>query len=336
MNPADMLKPADTFVHRHLGPTEADIQEMLATLGLRSLEALVEATVPADIRLQKPLALAGERGEHEVLSELQAIASRNQVFRSFIGLGYYDCLTPLVILRNVLENPGWYTAYTPYQAEIAQGRLEALMNFQTMVADLTGLPIANASLLDEATAAAEAMAMCLRIGQHAGQGQRHRFFVADDCHPQTIAVLKGRAEPLGITLEIGRPAEAAAKADCFGLLLQYPATDGSLHDYEALIARAHEAGLLVVMATDLLALTLLRPPGELGADIAVGSSQRFGVPMGFGGPHAAFLSTTQDYVRQLPGRLIGLSKDAEGRPAYRMALATREQHIRREKATSNI
>ena len=337
MNRADLLKPTDQFLHRHLGPTEADIRDMLATLGLTSLDSLIDATVPEDIRLRKPLALGAPLSEHEALATLRALHDRNQVFRSFIGMGYHDCVTPPVIQRNILENPGWYTAYTPYQAEISQGRLEALMNFQTMVSDLTGLPVAGASLLDEATAAAEAMTMCLRIAQHEGRTDRHRFFVAEDCHPQTIAVMQGRATPLGITLEVGRPDDAAvAKPDLFGLLLQYPATDGALLDHRGLIARAHQAGVLAVMATDLLALTVLRTPGESGADIAVGSSQRFGVPMGFGGPHAAFLACKQEHVRQMPGRLIGLSKDAAGKPAYRMALATREQHIRREKATSNI
>jgi glycine dehydrogenase len=329
----------DSFVQRHLGPTDADIREMMASLGLQSLDALIDATVPEDIRLRKPLALGEPLGEHGALAALRALHDRNQVFRSFIGMGYYDCITPPVIQRNILENPGWYTAYTPYQAEIAQGRLEALMNFQTMVADLTGLPLANASLLDEATAAAEAMHMCHSIAQKEsseGTGKRG-FFVSRDCHPQTIAVIQTRAEPLGVTVHVGRLDQIKLDGhNLFGVLLQYPATDGDVRDYSDLIARAHEAGTLVVMATDLLALTLLRSPGEFGADITVGSSQRFGVPLGFGGPHAAFLSAKQEYVRQLPGRLIGLSKDAAGKPAYRMALATREQHIRRDRATSNI
>ena len=329
----------DSFVQRHLGPTDADIREMMASLGLQSLDALIDATVPEDIRLRKPLALGEPLGEHGALAALRALHDRNQVFRSFIGMGYYDCITPPVIQRNILENPGWYTAYTPYQAEIAQGRLEALMNFQTMVADLTGLPLANASLLDEATAAAEAMHMCHSIAQKEsseGAGKRG-FFVSQDCHPQTIAVIQTRAEPLGVTVHVGRLDQIKLDGhNLFGVLLQYPATDGDVRDYSDLIARAHEAGTLVVMATDLLALTLLRSPGEFGADITVGSSQRFGVPLGFGGPHAAFLSAKQEYVRQLPGRLIGLSKDAAGKPAYRMALATREQHIRRDRATSNI
>ncbi|HET7058742.1 MAG TPA: aminomethyl-transferring glycine dehydrogenase [Nitrospiraceae bacterium] len=337
MDPQQILSPSDTFVHRHIGPTDADIQEMLATLGFQSLDALIDATVPIDIRLVKPLALGPHRGEHDVLAELRALHDRNKMFRSFLGMGYYDCPTPPVIQRNILENPGWYTQYTPYQPEIAQGRLEALLNYQTMVADLTGLPLANASMLDEGTAAAEAMTMCHRIVNRETDREKNAFFVADNCHPQTIAILKTRAEPLGITLHIG-PAEKADAAvqDLFGILLQYPATDGSVHDYRHLIERAHAGGARVIVATDLLALTLLKPPGEFGADIAVGSSQRFGVPLGFGGPHAAFLSTKEEYVRQMPGRLVGVSKDAAGKPAYRLALQTREQHIRREKATSNI
>jgi glycine dehydrogenase len=327
------LAPADRFGPRHIGPDEAERTQMLERLGLPSLDALIEETVPAGIRLRRPLDLPPARREHELLEDLRAIAAQNQVFRSFIGMGYHDCLVPTVIQRNVLENPGWYTAYTPYQAEIAQGRLEALINFQTMVADLTGLPLAGASLLDEATAAAEAMHMCRAI---AGAG-RNVFFVAQECHPQTLAVVRTRARSLGIGVRVGPAAEVdLAGGDVFGVLLQYPATDGRVVDYSALVPRAHEAGALVAVATDLLALTLLRPPGEFGADIALGSSQRFGVPMGYGGPHAAFLSTKDEYKRQMPGRLIGVSKDAEGRVAYRMALQTREQHIRREKATSNI
>src|SRR5437773_1977063 len=306
---------------------------MLATLGLQSLDALVDATVPEDIRMRKPLALDPNMGEFEALAKLRVLHDQNQVFRSFTGMGYYDCITPPVIQRNILENPGWYTQYTPYQAEIAQGRLEALLTFQTMVADLTGLPLANASLLDEATAAAEAMMMCLRIK---GDGKKG-FFVAQDCHPQTIAVLQTRAQPFGIALHIGPPeAIDFQKQDLFGILLQYPATDGAVRDYSAVVAQAHAAGVMAVVTTDLLALTLLRPPGECGADIAVGSSQRFGVPLGCGGPHAAFLSTKDEYKRQLPGRIVGLSRDAHGKPAYRLALQTREQHIRRDKATSNI
>ncbi len=330
------LEPTDGFVHRHVGPSEADLKEMLAALGMPSLSALTDATVPGDIRLPTPLDLPQNRGEQAVLEELREIASRNHVTRSLIGMGYYDCVTPGVIQRNILENPGWYTQYTPYQAEIAQGRLEALVNFQTMVADLTGLPLANASLLDEATAAAEAMAMCHAITRASGQ-ERTRFFVSSDCHPQNIAVLKTRAEPLGMTVRTGTASSIPlSDSGLCGILLQYPATDGYVGDYSALVAQAHEAGILVVVATDLLALTLLRSPGEFGADIAVGSSQRFGVPVGFGGPHAAFLATKDEYKRQMPGRIVGVSKDVTGKPAYRLALQTREQHIRRERATSNI
>ena len=330
------LQPTDDFLPRHLGPSEADLQEMLATLGLQSLSTLADASVPADIRLHQPLDIPIGEGEQAVLARLKGIASQNKVYRSLIGMGYYDCVTPGVIQRNILENPAWYTQYTPYQAEISQGRLEALVNFQTMVADLTGLPLANASLLDEATAAAEAMAMCYTIARNANQ-ERKEFFVSHDCHPQTLAVLQTRAEPLGIILTTG----AASSGDWLrpqfcGMLLQYPATDGYVVDFSALVARAHEVGVLVVVATDLLALTVLRSPGEFGADIAVGSTQRFGVPIGFGGPHAAFLATKEEYKRQVPGRLVGVSKDVTGKPAIRLSLQTREQHIRREKATSNI
>ncbi len=332
----DFLSPTDTFIHRHLGPTDAETREMLATLGLPSLEELSEATVPADIRLRKELDLPLHRGEQAVLGEIRSIAAENQVYRSLIGMGYYDCVTPGVIQRNIFENPSWYTQYTPYQAEISQGRLEALVNFQTLVTDLTGLPLANASLLDEATAAAEAMAMCLAISRSSGR-ERTEFFVSQECHPQTIAVMKTRAEPLGMTLRVGRTQTFDfSNPQLAGILLQYPATDGYVGDYSALVAQAHTAGVLVGVATDLLALTLLRPPGEFGADIAVGSSQRFGVPLGFGGPHAAFLSTTEAFKRQIPGRIVGVSKDVTGKPAYRLSLQTREQHIRREKATSNI
>jgi glycine dehydrogenase len=332
----DFLSPTDTFIHRHLGPTDADIREMLVTLGLQSLGELSEATVPTDIRLRKELDLPLHRGEQAVLQEIRSIAAENQIYRSLIGMGYYDCITPGVIQRNIFENPAWYTQYTPYQAEIAQGRLEALVNFQTVVADLTGLPLANASLLDEATAAAEAMAMCLAISRSSGL-ERTEFFASQDCHPQTIAVMQTRAEPLGMTLRVGRTQTIDfSNPQLAGILLQYPATDGYVGDYSELVAQAHAAGVLVVVATDLLALTLLRPPGEFGADIAVGSSQRFGVPLGFGGPHAAFLSTVEAFKRQMPGRIVGLSKDITGKPAYRLSLQTREQHIRREKATSNI
>ena len=330
---ASLLAATDTFARRHIGPSDADVVAMLGTLGLTSLEDLIRETVPEAIRMSGPLDLPAARGEGQALADLRAKAAKNQVFRSFVGLGYHGCATPGVILRNVLENPGWYTAYTPYQAEIAQGRLEALLNFQTMVADLTGLPMANASLLDEATAAAEAMHMAHAVAR----GSSQAFFVADDCHPQTIAVVQTRAKPLGIDVRVG-PASAVDLEGhgFFGVLVQYPTTDGRVQDYADLAARTHAAGGLFVVAADLLALTLLRAPAEFGADVCVGSAQRFGVPMGFGGPHAAFLSTREEHKRFLPGRLIGVSHDAEGKTAYRMALQTREQHIRRDKATSNI
>ena len=329
----DGLAPLDTFPRRHLGLTDSDIHEMLGTLGLSSLDALINTTVPGSIRQRQPLHLASHRSEQEVLVELRNLATQNTVSRSFIGMGYYDCMTPPVILRNVLENPAWYTQYTPYQAEIAQGRLEALLNFQTMVTDLTGLPLANASLLDEATAAAEAMSMCRAIVGSGGE----TFFVAEDCHPQTIAVIQTRAKPLGVTVLVGNPMTADfEKEKVFGVLVQYPTTDGVIRDYQNVAAQVHETGALVVVATDLLALTLLRPPGQFGADIAVGSSQRFGVPLGLGGPHAAFISTKEEYKRQMPGRMVGVSRDTRGRIAYRLALQTREQHIRRDRATSNI
>jgi glycine dehydrogenase len=330
---AALLDPPADFVHRHVGPGEREIAEMLKSLGVASLEALVGETVPGAIRLGRPLDLPAPLSEEQALAELREKAESNRVLRSFIGMGYHDCHTPAVVLRNILENPGWYTQYTPYQAEIAQGRLEALLNFQTMVADLTGLPLANASLLDEATAAGEAMTFCRAVAKPGRDG----FFVAEDCHPQTIAVVRTKAEPLGIRVHVGR-ADAIdfAAQGLFGVLVQYPATDGAIHDFAGLAGRAHAAGALLVMATDLLALTLLRSPGELGADVALGSAQRFGVPMGYGGPHAAFLAVTDEHKRHLPGRLVGVSKDAEGRPAFRLTLQTREQHIRRDKATSNI
>jgi glycine dehydrogenase len=324
--------PAD-FVRRHVGPDETEIAEMLDALDLESLDALVGETVPAAIRRSRPLELPPPLAETHALEELSRKAARNRVLRSFIGMGYHDCLTPAVILRNVLENPGWYTQYTPYQAEIAQGRLEALLNFQTMVSDLTALPLANASLLDEATAAAEAMMLCRSVAGRKKDG----FFVAEDCHPQTIAVVHTRAEPLGVRVHIGPPEAVDPEGQAlFGALVQYPATDGMVRDYAGLARRVHDSGALLVVAADLLALALLRPPGEFGADVAVGSAQRFGVPMGYGGPHAAFFATHEAHKRHLPGRLVGVSRDAEGRAAYRLALQTREQHIRRDKATSNI
>jgi glycine dehydrogenase len=334
-----VLGPTDTFVRRHIGPRDHDIAEMLRLMGYESLDALSDAAVPAGIRLKKPLKLGGPRGEHELLQELKGIAKQNQVMRSFSGQGYYGTITPPVILRNILENPGWYTQYTPYQAEISQGRLEALLNFQTMVADLTALPLANASMLDEATAAAEAMSMCRAIVLEREEGARAAFFVADDCHPQTIAVVRTRAKSLGIELIVGPPSPhltPSSGSKLVGVLLQYPTTDGRIVDYTHVIKAAHDAGALVVMAADILALTLIKPPGELGAHIAVGSTQRFGVPMGFGGPHAAYMATKMEFARRMPGRIVGVSKDAHGRPALRLSLQTREQHIRREKATSNI
>ncbi len=327
-----VLNPSDTFVHRHIGPNADEIRQMLDTIGCDSLEEMVEKTVPAAIRLTKPLEIGQPRGEHELLTELKQIAGKNKVYRSLIGQGYYGTIVPPVIQRNILENPGWYTQYTPYQPEISQGRLESLLNFQTMVSDLTGLPLANASLLDEGTAAAEAMTMCFALGDH----KKPKFFISRNCHPQTIAVVLGRAKPLGIECVIGDPQAIGSVAGFCGILLQYPTTDGRIIDYSATIAKAKQDGSLVVMATDLLALTLITPPGELGADIAVGSAQRFGVPMGFGGPHAAFMSTRTEFARKMPGRIIGVSKDSAGNPAYRLTLQTREQHIRRDKATSNI
>jgi glycine dehydrogenase len=325
----------DLFAERHIGPSEGDQRAMLDALGYDSLDAFIAAVVPADIRLRRSLKLPAAKSEQEALAELRAFAAHNQVYRSYLGMGYHDTYTPGVILRNVLENPGWYTAYTPYQAEIAQGRLEALLNFQTMVSDLTGLEIANASLLDEATAAAEAMHLTEAVSTHQG---RRVYLVDAACHPQTIAVVRTRAEVRGVEVVVGDPATFTfgAGGGVIGALLQYPATDGAIRDYRALCHAAHDAGGLVTVATDLLALTLLTPPGEWGADIAVGNSQRFGVPLGYGGPHAAFFATRDAYKRHLPGRIIGVSKDAAGRPALRMALQTREQHIRREKATSNV
>jgi glycine dehydrogenase len=325
------------FIGRHIGPREIDVRKMLAILGFESLDQLTACAVPTDIQLDRALAIEGgaDSGttEKAALSRLQKIASHNKVYRSFIGLGYYGCITPAVIQRNILENPGWYTQYTPYQPEISQGRLEALLNFQTMVMDLTGMSIANASLLDEGTAAAEAMTMSYGIQTKKGL---NRFWVSADCFPQTIDVLQTRAQPLGIEVVVGNWQEIDLSQEYFGMLLQYPAGDGAVHDYRSTIAAAHTAGVIVIMSTDLLSLTLLESPGSLGADIVVGSSQRFGVPLGYGGPHAAFFATKEEYKRQLPGRLVGVSKDKRGNAALRLALQTREQHIRRDKATSNI
>ena len=327
-----MTSTAEQFADRHIGPSPDDVAHMLAALGLSSLDELIDQAVPASIRDDKPLDVDDALSEPEAIARLRALADRNQVVTSLIGQGYYGTHTPGVILRNVLESPAWYTAYTPYQPEISQGRLEALLAFQTMVCDLTGLEIANASLLDEASAAAEGMTLARRSTKHPG----NVFFVDAECHPQTIAVVATRAEPLGIEVAVGDPAADLVPADCFGALLQHPGTSGVVRDLRPAVDAVHEAGGLAVVATDLLACTLLVPPGELGADVAVGSSQRFGVPLGFGGPHAGFLATRDRFRRSLPGRLVGVSVDAAGRPAHRLALQTREQHIRREKATSNI
>ena len=325
------LEHHDAFVERHIGPNDAEIAQMLSVVGHASLDALTDAIVPARIKSPAPLALPESITEVQALAKIRAIADQNTVLRSFIGQGYYGTHTPNVILRNILENPAWYTAYTPYQAEISQGRMEALINFQTLCADLTGMEIANASLLDEATAAAEAMTLAKR----SAKSKSDTFFVHDAVHPQTLELLRTRAEPLGIVLRVGTPAEAL-EAEAFGLLLQYPDTFGQVADHKALVDAVHARGGLVAVATDLLALTLLAAPGEWGADIVVGNSQRFGVPFGFGGPHAAFMACRDAYKRSMPGRLIGVSIDAQGNPAYRLTLQTREQHIRREKATSNI
>ena len=321
----------NSFARRHIGPNDPEVAHMLRDVGFENLDGLIEAAIPKNIRLDRQLNLPEARSESEALAELRAISKKNKMVRSFIGAGYSDCITPPVIQRNILENPGWYTAYTPYQAELAQGRLEALLNFQTMIVDLTNLDVANASLLDEATAAAEAMALC-----HAVVPTRQVFFVADDCHPQTIEVVRTRANPLSIEIKIDNFSRFKFDKTVFGALVQYPATDGAIYDYAEFVRQAHEAGALVVVAADILALTLLKPPGEFGADVAIGNTQRFGVPLGFGGPHAAYFATRNEYKRHMPGRLVGVSHDAEGQPAYRLALQTREQHIRRDKATSNI
>ena len=320
------------FAKRHLGPNPVEIQQMLELLGVSSLETLIDQTIPSTIRLNYSLKLPEAQTEYAALNQLKAIASQNQVYRSFIGMGYSDCITPGVIQRNILENPGWYTAYTPYQAEIAQGRLEALLNFQTLIIDLTGLEIANASLLDEATAAAEAMSLSYAVSKTKATG----FFVSQDCHHQTIDVVKTRAIPLGIEIIIGDHHTFDFSTSIFGCLLQYPTTDGTIYDYRNFIETAQKHQALVTVAADILSLTLLTPPGELGADIAVGSTQRLGVPLGYGGPHAAYFATKETYKRNVPGRMVGVSKDAQGNPALRLALQTREQHIRRDKATSNI
>ncbi len=327
-----MLDHEPDFLPRHIGPAERDIAAMLKTVGSSSLEDFISKAVPARIRSKRPLQLREPLTEQAALDHMASLAAKNQVMTSMIGQGYYGTITPKVILRNVLENPGWYTAYTPYQAEVSQGRLEALLNFQQMIVDLTGLEIANASLLDEATAAAEAMAMAKRVAKSTST----KFFVDADTHPQTIAVIETRARGFGFEIVIGDPAIDLKASDCFAALLSYPGSSGVIRDHRASIEKLHAAGALAIMATDLLALTLIKSPGEFGADIAIGSSQRFGVPMGYGGPHAAFFATNDEYKRVMPGRLIGVSVDAKGNRALRMALQTREQHIRRDKATSNI
>ena len=319
------------FSHRHIGPNDHEINEMLSFLGYESIDELIHKTIPDNILLKDKLDIGDGLSEHEFLKTIKSVASKNKIVKSFIGMGYYGTITPPVILRNILENPGWYTAYTPYQAEISQGRLEALLNFQTMVTDMTGLEIANASLLDEATAAAEAMVLMYRSSKNGDQ-----FFVADDCHPQTIDVLKTRAEPIGIQLIIDSPNKFNFRDQVFGYLIQCPTTDGKVFDYRVICDKAHQVGAFVAVATDLLSLAIIPEPGSFDADIAIGNSQRFGVPLGFGGPHAAFLAAKENFKRKMPGRIIGLSKDSHDNQALRMALQTREQHIRRDKATSNI
>jgi glycine dehydrogenase len=326
----------DTFEQRHIGPDEQQQAAMLRVVGARSLDALIDAAVPPSIRLKKPLQLPPAESEHEYLDRLRRVAAKNLRFKTFIGMGYYGTITPSVILRCLFENPSWYTPYTPYQAEIAQGRLESLLNFQTMVRDLTAMEVATASLLDEATAAAEAMTLLHRLQSRQAAASRNTFWISERTYPQVLEVLKGRAEPLGISIVMGDPASPTFGADVFGAYVQSPDDYGALLDLRAFITRSHEQHVLVAVASDLLALTISVPPGELGADVVVGSAQRFGVPMGYGGPHAAFLATRESFVRQAPGRIIGVSIDSHGNLAYRMALQTREQHIRREKATSNI
>jgi len=320
------------FIRRHIGPSSADEQAMLAELGMKSLDELVDKVIPETIRRKKTLAVKASRSERQVLDKLYQVSTRNLLYKSFIGMGYHNTQTPTVIERNLLRNPAWYTAYTPYQAEISQGRLEALLNFQTMISDLTGMEIANASMLDEATSAAEAMTLCQRMSKSKG----NVFFLADSCHPQTIAVVSNRALHFGIEIVVGDPFKDLDELKLFGVLLQYPCSTGEILDYQELVQQVHERKALVAVAADLLSLTLLKPPGEFDADVVVGTSQRFGIPLGYGGPHAAYMATREAFKRSMPGRLIGVSVDSRGKPALRLALQTREQHIRREKATSNI
>jgi glycine dehydrogenase len=333
LQPTGTSTDSDTFVRRHIGPSASEIDEMLSALGYSSLDEFIDATIPETIRARRPLGIGEPRTEHDVLNEIRRIANRNKVFRSYLGLGYHDTLVPPVIQRNILENPGWYTAYTPYQAEISQGRLEALLNYQTAVIDLTGLPVANASLLDEGTAAAEAVHLAYGVK---GKEGKETVVIDRQCHPQTIDIIKTRAWASGLKVTVGDAQTKKFGKSVFAVIVQYPTTEGAIHDWREVADRAHAADALLIAATDLLALTLLAPPGEWGADVVVGNSQRFGVPLGFGGPHAAFMSTRDEYKRHIPGRLIGVSRDAQGKMALRMALGTREQHIRREKATSNI
>ena len=325
-------QPYDFANRRHIGPSPAEMTDMLKVIGYNSLDGLIDATVPPSIRQKVPLTWGAPMTEREALDKLRETANKNKVLVSLIGQGYYGTITPPVIQRNILENPAWYTAYTPYQPEISQGRLEALLNYQTMICDLTGLDVANASLLDEATAAAEGMAMAERVAKSKAKA----FFVDADCHPQTIALIRTRAEPLGWTVIVGNPFTDLDPVNVFGAIFQYPGTHGHVHDFTGLISRLHQTGAIAIVAADPLALTLLKSPGEMGADIAIGSSQRFGVPVGYGGPHAAYMAVKDTYKRSMPGRLVGVSVDARGNRAYRLSLQTREQHIRREKATSNI
>lgn len=331
----EALKPSDTFPRRHNSATPEEQTKMAEFCGFPSLDSLIDSTVPKSIRIDSMKFSKFDEGltEAQMLEHMESLASKNKVFKSFIGMGYYNTFVPPVILRNIMENPGWYTQYTPYQAEISQGRLESLLNYQTLITDLTGLPMSNASLLDEGTAAAEAMAMCNNIQK----GKKKTFIIANNCHPQTIDVCKTRADGFDLKVVTADVKDFDySSGDVCGVLIQYPGTEGEVLDYGDFIKNAHAKGVKVVMASDLLALIMLKPPGEFGADIVVGSAQRFGVPMGYGGPHAAFLATSQDYKRMMPGRIIGVSVDSSGKPALRMAMQTREQHIRRDKATSNI
>ncbi|NNE02565.1 MAG: glycine dehydrogenase (aminomethyl-transferring), partial [Eudoraea sp.] len=327
----------DSFALRHIGIQEEDLPEMLKTIGVDSLDELIFETIPQDIQLKEELPLDAPMSEYDFLNHIHALSKKNTVFKSYIGLGYHESITPSVIKRNILENPGWYTAYTPYQAEIAQGRLEALLNFQTMICDLTGMELANASLLDESTAAAEAMTMLFDVRSRAQKkNEVVNFFVSEEILPQTLSLLQTRATPLGIVLVIGNHEEFDFDSSFYGALLQYPGKYGQIYDYASFVAKARDNDIKVAVAADILSLVLLTPPGEFGADVVVGTTQRFGIPLGYGGPHAAFFATKEAYKRSIPGRIIGVTKDMNGAPGLRMALQTREQHIKRAKATSNI